>query len=80
MNKYLLSIKLALILCLSLQAQTSNIKIKVLTEAENEPLMGATVYFEALEKGAVTNFDGFAEFTEIPVSYTHLTLPTILRV
>ncbi len=28
--------------------------------------MGATVYFEALEKGAVTNFDGIAEFTEIP--------------
>ena len=66
MNKYLLSIKLILILCLSLQAQTSDIQIKVLTEAENEPLMGATVYFEALEKGAVTNFDGIAEFTEIP--------------
>ena len=66
MNKYLLSIKLILILCLSLQAQTSDIQIKVLTEAENEPLLGATVYFEALEKGAVTNFDGIAEFTEIP--------------
>ena len=52
MNKYILSIKLILILCLSLQAQTSDIQIKVLTEAENEPLMGATVYFEALEKGA----------------------------
>ena len=50
MNKYLLSIKLILILCLSLQAQTSDIQIKVLTEAENEPLLGATVYFEALEK------------------------------
>ena len=58
MNKYILSIKLILILCLSLQAQTSDIQIKVLTEAENEPLFGATVYFEALEKGAVTNFDG----------------------
>ena len=66
MNKYLLSIKLILILCLSLQAQTTDIQIKVITEAENEPLMGATVYFEALEKGAVTNFDGIAEFTEIP--------------
>lgn len=66
MNKYLLSIKLILILCLSLQAQTSDIQINVLTEAKNEPLMGATVYFEALEKGAVTNFDGIAEFTEIP--------------
>ncbi len=66
MNKYLLSIKLILILCLSLQAQTSDIQIKVITEPENEPLMGATVYFEELEKGAVTNFDGIAEFTEIP--------------
>ncbi|MAD97288.1 MAG: TonB-dependent receptor [Flavobacteriaceae bacterium] len=66
MNKYLLSIKLILILCLSLKAQTSDIQIKVLTEAENEPLLGATVYFEALEKGAVTNFDGIATFTEIP--------------
>ncbi|WGD34722.1 TonB-dependent receptor [Olleya sp. YS] len=66
MNKYLLSLKLILILCLSLKAQTSDIQIKVITEADNEPLMGATVYFEALEKGAVTNFDGVAEFTEIP--------------
>ena len=66
MNKYILSIKLILILCLSLQAQTSDIQIKVITEPENEPLMGATVYFEELEKGAVTNFDGIAEFTEIP--------------
>ncbi|MGS2725255.1 TonB-dependent receptor [Psychroserpens sp. BH13MA-6] len=66
MNKYLLSIKLILILCLSLQAQTSDIQIKVLTEADNEPLLGATVYFEALEKGAVTDFDGIATFTEIP--------------
>ena len=66
MNKYILSIKLILILCLSLQAQTSDIQIKVITEAENEPLMGATVYFGELEKGAVTNFDGIAEFTEIP--------------
>ena len=44
----------------------SDIQIKVLTEAENEPLLGATVYFEALEKGAVTDFDGIATFTEIP--------------
>lgn len=66
MNKYLLSIKLILILCLSLKAQTKDIQIKVITAEENEPLMGATVYFETLEKGAVTNFDGVAEFTKIP--------------
>ncbi|TCI91486.1 TonB-dependent receptor [Tenacibaculum sp. M341] len=66
MNKYILSVKLILILCLSLKAQTSDIQVKVITEIENEPLMGATVYFEALKKGAVTNFDGIAEFSEIP--------------
>lgn len=66
MNKYILSVKLILILCLSLQAQTSDVQIKVVTEEENEPLMGATVYFQTLEKGAVTNFDGIAGFTEIP--------------
>jgi len=66
MNKYILSIKLILILCLSIEAQTSDIQIKVVTGAENEPLIGATIYFEALEKGAVTNFDGIAEFTVIP--------------
>lgn len=66
MNKYLLSIKLILILCLSLKAQTKDIQIKVIIAEENEPLMGATVYFEKLEKGAVTNFDGIAEFTKIP--------------
>jgi len=65
MNKYLLSIKLMLLFCLSIKAQTNDIQIKIVTE-ENEPLMGATVYFETLEKGAVTNFDGIAEFTKIP--------------
>jgi len=66
MNKYILSIKLILVLCLSIQAQTQDIQIKVVTEAENEPLLGATVYFEALEKGAVTNFEGIAVFADIP--------------
>jgi iron complex outermembrane receptor protein len=52
--------------CFFVKAQTSDIQTKVLSEAENEPLFGATVYFEELEKGAVTNFDGIATFTEIP--------------
>jgi len=54
------------LLCLSLQAQKSDIQITVYSEDENEPLIGATVYFDTLEKGAITNFDGIAEFTEIP--------------
>ena len=74
MNKYILSVKLILILCLSIQAQTSDIQIKVTTEVENEPLMGATVYFEELEKGAVANFDGIAEFTDIPIGQHKLVI------
>ena len=66
MNKYLLSVMLMLTLCLSIKAQISDIQIKIITETEKEPLMGATVYFKALEKGAVTNFSGIVEFTDIP--------------
>ncbi len=55
-----------LTLCLSIKAQISDIQIKIITETEKEPLMGATVYFKALEKGAVTNFSGIVEFTDIP--------------
>jgi len=47
-------------------AQTSDISISVSDAETNEPLLGATVYFEELEKGAVTDFDGIARFTEIP--------------
>ena len=66
MNKHILSIKLILILCLSLQSQTSNIRIKIISEPENDPLLGATVYFEAMGKGTVTDFNGMANFTNIP--------------
>ncbi|WP_299261446.1 TonB-dependent receptor [uncultured Aquimarina sp.] len=57
---------LTIITCFSAKAQTSDIQIKVISESENEPLFGATLYFEELEKGAVTDFDGIATFNEIP--------------
>ena len=47
-------------------AQTSEIKISVLDAENDESLIGATVYFEEVRKGAVTNLDGIASFTEIP--------------
>ena len=47
-------------------AQTTEITISVLDADSDEPLIGATVYFEELEKGAVTNLDGIANFTKIP--------------
>lgn len=66
MNKYILSVILTLILCLSVKAQTSNVEIKVVTELENEPLFGATVYFQELGKGETTNTEGIAMFSGIP--------------
>jgi len=56
---------LTIIMCFFAKAQTSDIQIKVVSDSENEPLFGATVYFEILEKGAVTDFDGIATFTKI---------------
>lgn len=47
-------------------SQTSDISISVSDAETNEPLLGATVYFEELAKGAVTDFYGIATFTEIP--------------
>ncbi|SIQ13687.1 TonB-dependent receptor [Maribacter ulvicola] len=47
-------------------AQNSDISIFITDSETNQPLLGATVYFEELEKGAVTDFDGIATFTEIP--------------
>ncbi len=57
---------LMIIMCSSIKAQTSDLRIKVISEPGNEPLLGATVYFGGLEKGAVTDFDGIATFTDIP--------------
>jgi len=55
---------LTIILCFFAKAQTSDIQIKVVSK--NEPLVGATAYFKELEKGAVTDFEGIANFSEIP--------------
>ena len=63
---YIFCVLLFVITCFSAKAQTSDIQIKVISESENEPIFGATVYFEELEKGAVTDFDGIATFNEIP--------------
>lgn len=44
----------------------NTLEIKILTEKEKEPLLGATVYIESLDRGSITNFDGIAEFTDLP--------------
>ncbi len=55
-----------LLFCAFGKAQTETLKIKVQTEQEKEPLLGATVYFNELEIGAITDFDGVANFSDIP--------------
>jgi iron complex outermembrane receptor protein len=56
---------LCFILCGIVNAQ-NNINIKVFSTAEKEALLGANVLFEDLQKGAITNQEGIASFTNIP--------------
>ena len=55
------------------------IRGKVTDEALKEAIPGANVTIKGIKTGAITDFDGNYSIT-VPVSYTHLTLPTILRV
>ena len=66
MSKYILSITLITMTSFLVKAQTTDIRIKVFLKSVNQPLLGATVYFPELEKGAITDFDGIAFFSEIP--------------
>ena len=44
----------------------NTLEIKIFSEQEKEPLLGATIYIESLNKGATTNFDGIAFFEDLP--------------
>ena len=65
MKKYYISLWFILLFGAFTFAQNT-LEIKILTEKEKEPLLGATVYIESLDKGSITNFDGIAEFTGLP--------------
>ena len=66
------------------QQSTEHISGRV-TDTNGEPLPGATISIKGERTGAVTSADGTYTL-QLPgigsytVSYTHLTLPTILRV
>ncbi|QNJ98749.1 TonB-dependent receptor [Constantimarinum furrinae] len=64
MKKLIGSLMLSLMWCISIYAQNNTIEIVVVSD--NEPLSGATVFIESLDKGAITNFDGIAVFSDIP--------------
>ena len=57
---------LTLIACLCVKAQTSEITITVISASEEKPIPGATIYFEALDQGTITNLEGVATFNKIP--------------
>jgi iron complex outermembrane receptor protein len=65
MNKSLLSYWLMLLFCAFGYAQNT-LEIKIFSEKEKEPLFGATIYIESLNKGATTNFDGIAFVEDLP--------------
>ncbi len=65
MNKNVLSLWLILLFCAFGYAQNT-LEIKIVTEKEKEPLLGATIFIESLNKGATTNFDGIAILEDIP--------------
>ena len=65
MNKSVLSLWLILLFC-ALGYTQNTFEIKIATEKEKEPLLGATIFIESLNKGATTNFDGVAILEDIP--------------
>jgi len=64
MNKFIMSTVLMLLSCFAATAQKSDIQIQVLSE--KEPIIGANVYLESEQKGAITNVDGKVIFSNIP--------------
>ncbi len=74
MKKHLLGIILLVVSCFSIHAQTNKIQLVVTSQSTNEQLIGATVYFEKLEKGTTTNSEGVATFTDIPEGQHPITI------
>ena len=65
MNKYAISLWLMLICCAFGYAQNT-LKINIFTAEEKEPLFGATIFIESLNKGVTTDFDGIALLEDVP--------------
>lgn len=74
MNKTMYGIILYLLLSASVYAQTTTVTVKILEEETNEPLIGATVHFESLEIGAITNDEGLAILENVPLGEQEITI------
>ena len=74
MNKTIYGIIVCLFLSTSAYAQNTTITIKVIEKETNEPLFGASAYFEALEIGTITNDEGLAILENIPLGEQEITV------
>ncbi|HBQ61768.1 MAG TPA: TonB-dependent receptor, partial [Balneolaceae bacterium] len=71
MFKKLLFMMLALFMSASAYAQSGTLTGEVTDAETEEPLIGATVYIQSIQKGAQTNIDGQFTITDIPTgTYT----------
>lgn len=66
MNKIIYGI-ICLLLSTSLYTQSTTVTIKIVEEETNEPLIGATVYFETSKTEVMTNDEGLAVLENIPL-------------
>ncbi|WP_299179887.1 TonB-dependent receptor [uncultured Aquimarina sp.] len=66
MKNIIWSVMLFISLCAYTHAQNSVLNIKVLNETNQEPLVGASVYIQDIDKGSITGLDGMATINDIP--------------
>ena len=74
MNKTIFGIILCLLLSASVYAQNTTVTIKIIEEETNEPLIGATAYFEVLKIGAITNDEGLVVLDNVPLGEQEITI------
>ena len=55
-----------MLICCAFGYAQNTLKINIFTAEEKEPLLGATIYIESLDKGVTTDFDGIALLEDVP--------------
>ena len=88
MKNIIFCIALMAMSTLCVHAQNVSVEITILEHDTNQPLIGATVFFEELEKGEVSDFDGKVVIDEVPIGFHevnisyigHETIDTVLEI
>ena len=65
--KFLTAFFLSVVLFTDVSAQTGKIAGQILDEESSEPLPGVSVYISDIDRGAVTDVDGFYTIASVPV-------------